>query len=518
MREQDIHELVEVVKERTATGLHEAPMFELASLDWLQGQLLEVVQAVMSGVVPAWKEVLFERAKGLFRECPGCGRARKWRWRRTRRLKVSVIGLDFEVDSPIVECKHCDVRAVNVVKLLTGLRSSDCSTGLELLAGYRGALTTYAQASHDLKVHHGQEIERTKLRRMCLEIEKEGLSFAEQQRQSVDNAQLPEKGADCLVIEADGGSVRTGPYVPCNQGDEGYGKTSASRGLPRRKRLIQNREVITMDARAPGEMSPRALESMVPAMSPKGERGRRMMAMAARAGRGEATKMRGLGDMGSGLQRAFDDAFGRPHFWCGDWKHLTDYVEKAAAVLVDFDSQAWEKEVKDGLWYRHREMVDLLLSQAFGHLPSPLASDLDKCPVHGLQTYVNNNWDSFRSKQMKSEGLPFVSARAESQVRDRTRTRFGGPGTWLEENLEPKATMQGIILEGSWAQFEQWAYCKREGEFRSNYADRWRQARLEKRVTRTALVEALAQPSTAKTDAPGDNMEDHDSTAIADAA
>jgi MoaA/NifB/PqqE/SkfB family radical SAM enzyme len=25
-------------------------------------------------------------------------------------------------------------------------------------------------------------------------------------------------------------------------------------------------------------------------------------------------------------------------------------------------------------------------------------------------------------------------------VRDRTRTRFGGPGTWLEENLEPKAT------------------------------------------------------------------------------
>jgi len=245
MREQDIHELVALVKERATTGLLERPTFELASLDWLQGQLLEVVKAVLLGVIAAWKEVLFERAKGLFRECPGCGRARKWRWRRERRLKLSVIGLDFDLDSPIVECEHCEVRAVNVVKLLTGLRSSDWSTGLELLAGYGGALTTYAQASKDLKVHHGQEIERTKVRRMCLEMEKEGLLFAEQQRQRADNSQLPEKGADRLVIEADGGSVRTGPYVACREGDDGYGKTTASRGLPRRKRQIQNREVRT---------------------------------------------------------------------------------------------------------------------------------------------------------------------------------------------------------------------------------------------------------------------------------
>jgi hypothetical protein len=74
------------------------------------------------------------------------------------------------------------------------------------------------------------------------------------------------------------------------------------------------------------------------------------------------------------------------------------------------------------------------------------------------------------------------------------------------------------FFEGLWAQFEQWAYCKREGEFRSNYTDRWRQARLEGRVTRTALAQALAQPPTASTDTPGDNMVDHDSTAIADAA
>ena len=219
-----------------------------------------------------------------------------------------------------------------------------------------------------------------------------------------------------------------------------------------------------------------------------------------------------------GLQRAFDEAFGRPHFWCGDWKHLTDYVDNAGAVLVDFDSQAWEKEVKDALWHRHREMVDLLLSRAFGHLPHPVPGDHDKCPVHALHTYVNNNWASFRSKQMKGEGLPYGRARAESQVRDRTRARFGGPGTWLEENLEPKATMLAIIMEGSWTQFEQWVHRKREAEFRTDFTDRWRQARLQGRVTRVAMATALAQPTTASIDTTTALMEQNDSMAIADAA
>lgn len=205
---------------------------------------------------------------------------------------------------------------------------------------------------------------------------------------------MPPRGATSLICEADGGSARTGKLLPCEEGDEGYGKKTAKRGMPKRKKVTRGREIITMDTRAPGETEPRALEVMVPALSPPGERGRRMRTMVARSGRGQDTVLRGLGDMGSGLGRAFDKTFGKPHFWCADWKHVTDYIDAAAKVLIGLDTEEWNAQMRDSL----------------------------------------------RSKQMQDEGFPFISARAESQVRDRTRRRFGGPATWLEENLEPKAT------------------------------------------------------------------------------
>lgn len=116
-----------------------ASLRELHSLDWLQGILLVVVMAVFRGVVAAWKEVLFEKARNLLCVCPRCGGNRRWSWRRTRALLLSVAGLDFELESPLVECCHCDSPAVNVVKLLTGLRNGDTSTELKLPAGYEGA-------------------------------------------------------------------------------------------------------------------------------------------------------------------------------------------------------------------------------------------------------------------------------------------------------------------------------------------------------------------------------------------
>ena len=70
-----------------------------------------------------------------------------------------------------------------------------------------------------------------------------------------------------------------------------------------------------------------------------------------------------------------------------------------------------------------------------------------------LETYLFNNWDRFRAKQLKDLGLDFVSARAESQVRDRTKDRYAVPGAWRQENLEGKATLRAIIADGRWSAF-----------------------------------------------------------------
>jgi len=515
MRDQHIHELAEIVKERTRLIVGEGSIMDLASMDWLQKVLLAVARAICVAVVEAWRDALFNVAREMLAECPGCGRRRKWKWRRTRTLKLSVVGLNFELPSPYVECLHCKAPAVNVVKLLTGLRSGDSSTELELLAGYGGGLETYRRASDDLRVHHGQEVERTKVRRMSLKVEADAVEYAEELRQEADEAELPPHGAACLIIEADGGSARTGKLVPCEEEDEGYGKKTAKRGMPKRKKVTQGREIITMDIRVPGEMEPRGQEAMVPAVSPPGERGRRMRTMAARSGRGQDTEMRGLGDMGSGLGRAFDGTFGKPHFWCADWKHVTDYFDAAGKVLVDFDTEQWKAQMEDMVWNRYKSMVDHLLCQAFGHLPCPLPEDLDKCPVHSLQTYLNNNWDSLRSKQMRAEGFPFISARAESQVRDRTRRRFGGPGTWLEENLEPKATLLAIVREGSWDRFANWVRYKRSSDFRRQMIDRCQEALRQGRITNEAMAAATAPPTAPELVSLQEEEDDHSQHAAA---
>lgn len=137
-----------------------------------------------------------------------------------------------------------------------------------------------------------------------------------------------------------------------------------------------------MDAREPGAQEASALDVLVPLGAQSGERSRRMLALAGRAGLGSNSRSLGLGDMGSELAASFDEAFfDYPgSFWSADWKHM-------------------------------------------------------------------------RFAELKAMGLPFVSARAEAQVRVRTKDRFSVAGAWRLQNVEPKATLRAIIADGRWDAF-----------------------------------------------------------------
>jgi hypothetical protein len=162
---------------------------------------------------------------------------------------------------------------------------------LKLLAAYCGAKQSYGKASQELNVHHGHTVERTKLRRMALAIEAEAMANAERQRQAVlgDVAQEARtQGAPSLMLEGDGGKVRTGKLVPCEPSDPGYDKVT-SFGIPRRKRPTTYRELITLDVRPPGAIESSAMDVLVPVLAEPGERARRMLACAARSGLGTNT-------------------------------------------------------------------------------------------------------------------------------------------------------------------------------------------------------------------------------------
>ncbi len=115
-----------------------------------------------------------------------------------------------------------------------------------------------------------------------------------------------------------------------------------------------------------------------------------LLALAGRKGLGGNTFVKGLGDLGSGLPAAFDEAFisYRADF-CADWKHISDYVGVARKVLWGLDAESWAKQLKDAIWDREPDTRDKLSAKAHKHRLKDLPTDLDnKCPCPCLSSPV----------------------------------------------------------------------------------------------------------------------------------
>jgi hypothetical protein len=468
------------------SALGELPLSERVSLDAVEALGRALARCVLEQVFEAWKGTLKQAALELGLVCPGCGHARKCKTRSEHPMRIELLGIEITVPKLYLQCDRCDAPAVSITRLLTGLSSGEASGELELMAAYCAADRSYGKSSRELQVHHGRGVERTAIRRMALHVERHALTFAEAERRAgLERVGQEERqhGPARLMVQGDGGIVRTGTLKPCESGDRGYGKTTPKTGRACRKRPTQFREIITLDVREPGETAASALDVVVPVVAAEGERSRRMLALAARRGLGDDTKVYGLGDMGSSLAESFDEAFvGYPATYCADWKHTSDYVTHAADVLTGLDAKRWKKSMKAALWNRARKKADALLERARAHRVAELPAHLEKCPVHALSSYVNNNWERLHAKDFKEQGLDFVSGRAEAQVRERTKPRFCVPGAWRQENLEGKAVLRAIVADGRYPAFREHYLKTRCERSRQSFTQRLEQAVAEGRI------------------------------------
>ena len=498
--EQLTAKLRQIVNEEFQAFLSHANVAELASADWMEELARHIGRALSEAIYEAWTTMLEAAAKALGLCCPGCGRPRKCKRRSNEPMKVRLLGIDVTVAKLYLECGHCEAPGLSVTKVLTGLNNGDGSMELKLMVAYSAAEHSYGKASRDHQAHHGQEVERTAVRRIALEVEAMAVEFAEQQRAEAVKRVAGEAktiGVAQLMMQGDGGSVRTGELVPCEEGDEGYGKKTPRTDKPRRKRPPQKREVITLDVREPGQLAPKGLDIVVPCEAPPGQRAERMLALGARCGLGDNTQMLGLGDLGSRLPESFDDAFvGFESIYSADWKHIRNYVDAAAAVLnppcAKSQTEHWDEQMRNAIWQREKARCDDLLRQAEERKIEALIEDLERCPVHALRTYLSNNWNRMNAAQFKAMGVDYVSARAEAQVRERTKKRFSVPGAWRQENLEGKATLRAIIDEGSWKRFKNWCRDRSRNLFASQLIERITQAINQGRLADVQVAEAIS--------------------------
>ena len=214
------------VKEKLFSHLAHRPLVEVASLDYIQQVLGALASVLTRALADAWAEVLARLSQRIAGTCPHCGHARSCRSRSHEPLRLKVLGHDIELPKLYLACEHCGAPPCSITRLLTGLSSGDASMELKLAAAYGAAEKSYRGARMDLEVHHGQSVERAKLRRMALEVEKEAMRFAEKTRQQALarlETERRTRGPERLVVEGDGGTVRTGTLVPCAEGDAGFG-------------------------------------------------------------------------------------------------------------------------------------------------------------------------------------------------------------------------------------------------------------------------------------------------------
>jgi hypothetical protein len=479
------------------------PLTVLASMDGIELHARRLALAVMQRWLAVWVQVLQEAALKVAKKCPVCGKDRTCKRRSGQPMQLRLLGVEVELPKLYLECEHCKGKGVSIVRLLTGLSSGESSGELNLMSAYCAAEHSYGKAGRDLEAHYGRPVERTAVRRMTLEVEEEALIFAEQQRQAAlarVSGEGQTQGVARLMLQGDGGTVRTGMLVACERGDAGYRKKTAKKGRVRRKRATQKRELITLDVRQPGDMQATALDVVVPVVAKEGERERRMLALASRKGLGSNTEVIGLGDLGSRLPQSFDEAFvGYQALYSGDWKHTCNYVEQAAAVLTGIDTADWTRRMKDALWKRNATLRDQLLAQAHQKRIKDLPANYERCPVKALDSYAHNNWKYLNAARLKQKGLEFVSARAEAQVRDRTKSRFSVPGAWREENLEGKATLRAIIADGRWGEFRSYYREQRTRRFQVGFYERSAQAVAEGRLCAGAELTPHATPKVAET-------------------
>lgn len=478
-----------IVKHSLQVMMSSVPMVQTLDINWLQAFLRQCSVWLSQLVCGCWLARAEEIAKHMALSCPTCGKPRKLKSRPNAKMTLRLLGCEFEMPKLYFECGRadCDAPGISITKVLTGLRSGSVSADLELAAAYAASQHSYGEASQELEVHHGQRIERTSVRRMALHVESEAKIFLQQQRDEATSALANNNhGVRRLIMQADGGSVRTGELVDCEPGDRRFGKTTPKTGKPCRKRKTRNRELITIDVREPGSDQPGALDVVVPCISPNGtnQRPERLLAAAARAGLGKKTLMLGLGDLGSSLPESFDIAFvNHDNIYSGDWKHVRDYVDSVWAVVdCSLDHACWHKKMIDCIWNRDASERDKLLEQAYCLADGARLDKVERCPVWALDSYLTNNWPRMNAKQFKEMGVDFVSARAECQVRVRTKDRYSVAGAWHCDNIEGKAIVRAIIAQGSWDHFRQWYRERNAINFEAQLHNRLVQATTEGRI------------------------------------
>lgn len=349
---------------------------------------------------------------------------------------VTFVGLygPMELRSPYLHRRGEGARPARDI----GVVARGRTRGVERALADFGAEEAYAPAARRFEEHYGFEVGRTTILRVVEKVagqaaelmtKKIGEGLALFDKPLAENPGVPE-----MLAEMDGCELRTGRLV-----DGPPAERTPVRGLPKRKRTTEWRDVRLAFARPMGEVEP----TFAGGLAPYAEITRGLFGVAALRGLTSKTKVVAVADGGNGLKEALAEQFPDMQFIL-DWPHFREHViETALAMGLEGDD-------------KERQIATITARVEAGHHAVVLA-ELEayegpgKERVERLHNHLTRFADSIHYDQYKERGWPIGSGEIESGHRYVPQKRLKLPGTWwTETNLKAMLALRIVRANGWW--------------------------------------------------------------------
>lgn len=359
-----------------------------------------------------------------------------------RRPRVKFEGLFgvMEIESPYFSHGQTETGARPVQDML-GVVARGRSERLQRALTDFGAEESFGNAAKRFEEHYGWAVGRTSVLRLVESVARETEKFVEEKlqaaRKEFDKPLAERPGVERVLVEMDGGEIRTGKLVAAPE----LGKTEVL-GLDKRRRETAWRDVRMGMARPLDQVEPTYVGKLAGYPEVVGQ----IFEAACLRGLSSTTQVIACTDGGNGIREEIEAQFTNLQYVL-DRPHLKSHLYETADAmgLKDTEREQW---VSHQMARFHKGDVQLVLDELAGH------KGRGKARASRLHDYIMRFQDAVHYDAFEEAGIPQGSGEIESAHRAIPQKRLKLPGTWWNVlTVNPMLALRVLRANGWWHEF-----------------------------------------------------------------
>ncbi len=306
-----------------------------------------------------------------------------------------------------------------------------------------GAEESFGNAAKRIHEHYGFEIDRTSVLRVVESIAEEAEAYVDNKlkeaRKEFEKPTLQRRGVERILVEFDGGEIRTGKLVAAPE----LGKTEVYKNEKRRRDTAW-RDVRMGLARPLDELQPTYVGKLASYPEVIGQ----LFDASCLRGLSQDTKVIACTDGGNGIREEIETQFSNVQYVL-DRCHMKSHLYETADAM-GLEETPRENWVALQMARLHEGDVQLVLDSLSTH------KGRGKHSAETLHGYLTRFKDAVSYDAFSKDGLPIGSGEIESAHRSIPQKRLKLPGAWWNEStINPMLNLRILRANDWWDDF--WA-------------------------------------------------------------